>query len=567
MSKNASYTFKLAETLDEVEQVHRLTYQTFVRELGQYTDDDSGRFVDKFDHKNRYFIGSQNGEVAGMLCAHDQPPFSIASRLPDPSVLTASGSRPLEVRLLAVKPEHRRGSLFAGLAEALFRFAKEQGYTHLLISGVVEQVTLYEHLGFRCLGPAVPCGATAFVPMSIEVAKLEARHAISLRRWTRRQSRTKNIPMVSLLPGPVPLSVAVQHALAEPPLYHRDHEFIDLFAGVRNSLGRLVGGRDVAMMVGSGTLANDTVAAVLAALPSKRNGLVLVNGEFGERLVRQAQRFGLKPRVLRWAWGEPWNLDAINTALRDTQPGDWVWGTHLETSTGVLNDLPGLLSLCRPRGLRVCVDAISSCGAVPLNLSQTFLATGTSGKSLGAVAGLAFVFADERELRDLDRERLPTYLDLPAALAQPGSRFTVPSLLVKSLAAALDAYADLRAPSRYEHYRALSAHLRAGLRSAGIAPLADERIACPIVTTFRPPAPLSAAEFLERCANLGFQIGGQSEYLASRGLVQVATMGETLQTDLDRFLECCVGPQSSNGRFAREQQFRVRSEVSSPVMH
>ncbi len=539
MSTTSSYTFKLAETSGEIEQVHRLTYQTFVRELGQYSDDGSGRFVDKFDHKNRYFIGSHHDEVVGMLCVHDQPPFSIASRLPDPGVLTAPGSRPLEVRLLAVKPEHRHGALFAGLVEALFRYAKEHDYSHLWISGVVEQAPLYEHLGFRRMGPAVPCGAAAFVPMSIEVAKLESRHAISLRRWTRRQSPPKNT-MVSLLPGPVPLSDEVRQALAEPPLYHRDHEFIDLFASVRNSLSRLVGGRDVAVMVGSGTLANDTVAAVLAALPSQPQGWVLVNGEFGERLVRQAQRFDLNPRVLRWEWGQPWDLDAIDAALRDSQPGDWVWCAHLETSTGVLNDLAGLQSQCRARGLRVCVDAISSCGAVPLDLSQTFLATGTSGKSLGAVAGLAFVFADEYELRAIDRNRLPTYLDLPAALAVPGSRFTVPSPLVKSLATALDAYAGDRAPLRYESYRALSAILRAGLRRLGVTPLADEQFACPIVTTFRPPARHSAAEFLEHCTNIGFQIGGQSEYLASRELVQVATMGATSRDDVDRFLELCL---------------------------
>jgi aspartate aminotransferase-like enzyme/GNAT superfamily N-acetyltransferase len=545
MSIRASYTFRVAASSDEIEQVLRLNYQTFVRELGQYADDGSERLVDKFHDKNRYLVGMLNGEVVGMLCVHDRPPFSIAARLPDPSILTTPGSRPLEVRLLAIRPEHRRGSLFAGLGEMLFRFARDQGYTQLLISGVVQQVPLYEHLGFQRLGPAVPCGAAEFVPMSAEVANLEARHGISLRRWTRRQLRSHAVPTVSLLPGPVPLSAAVKHAFAEPPVYHRDHEFIDLFASVRNSLGRLVGGRDVAVLVGSGTLANDTVAAVLSALPSEPNGLVLVNGEFGERLVRQARRFGLTPRVLRWEWGEAWNLAAIKLALDSMRPGDWVWGVHLETSTGVLNDLPGLLHLCRPRGLRVCLDAMSSCGAVPLDFSQVFAAAATSGKSLGAVAGLAFVFADEHELRGLNHERVPTYLDLFAALTEPGSRFTIPSPLVKSLAAALETYLDHRAPARYEHYQTLSAHLRTGLRRAGLIPLAAERFASPVVTTFRPPVPFSAAEFLERCGHAGFQIGGQSEYLARRGLVQVATMGATARTDVDRFLDFALSTKQT----------------------
>ncbi len=537
MPTGASYQYRVAETSDEIEQVLRLNYQTFVRELGQYDDDGSERLIDKFHEKNRYLVGMLDGEVAGMLCMHDRPPFSIAARLPDPSILTRPGSRPLEVRLLAIQPEHRRGALFAGLIETLLRFAREQSYTHLLISGVVEQVPLYEHLGFQRLGPAVSCGAAAFVPMSVEVAKLETRHALALRRWTRRQSRSHEVPVVSLLPGPVPLSAEVKRALAEPPIYHRDPEFLDLFTSVRNSLSRLVGGRVVAVLVGSGTLANDAVAAVLSALPAEPNGLVLVNGEFGERLVRQARRFGLTPRVLSWEWGDPWNLDEINLALAALRPGDWVWGVHLETSTGVLNDLPGLLRLCQSRGLRVCLDAMSSCGAVPLDLTQVFLATATCGKSLGAVAGLAFVFADERELRDVNHDRLPTSLDLVAALAAPGTRFTVPSPLVKSLAAALESYAEHRAAAHFEHYQTLGTRLRAGLRRVGLIPLAAEQFANPVVTTFRPPASFTASQFLERCARAGFQIGGQSEYLARRGLVQVATMGATTHTEVNRFLE------------------------------
>ena len=64
---------------------------------------------------------------------------------------------------------------------------------------------------------------------------------------------------------------------------------------------------------------------------------MLANGEFGERLVRQASCAGLKYRELRFGWGDAWNFRAIERAIERTPT--WIWVVHLETSTGVLNDL------------------------------------------------------------------------------------------------------------------------------------------------------------------------------------------------------------------------------------
>src|SRR5205807_1540327 len=113
-----------------------------------------------------------------------------------------------------------------------------------------------------------------------------------------------------------------------------------------------------AILNGSGTLANEAVAATLAATAGAGRGVLLVNGEFGQRLARQATRFGLVPRHLTWPWGEPWDLDAVDATLAAEPPGSWVWGVHQESSTGVLNDLPGLVQVARRRGVRVCMDCI-----------------------------------------------------------------------------------------------------------------------------------------------------------------------------------------------------------------
>ena len=129
---------------------------------------------------------------------------------------------------------------------------------------------------------------------------------------------------VCLLPGPVALSERVQAALREPVLYHRGDDFLPLFRRVRDRLAGLVG-KPTAVFVGSGTLANDAVAATLAAEAragrGPADGLVLVGGEFGGRLLKQARRWGLRPRVLSWDWGRPWDLAEVESALRACPPG------------------------------------------------------------------------------------------------------------------------------------------------------------------------------------------------------------------------------------------------------
>src|SRR4051812_7453401 len=70
------YLLKVAETAEEVEQVHRLNYRTFVREIPQHADQGDGRLVDKFHDRNVYFIAIREGRVVGMVSAHGGPKFS-----------------------------------------------------------------------------------------------------------------------------------------------------------------------------------------------------------------------------------------------------------------------------------------------------------------------------------------------------------------------------------------------------------------------------------------------------------------------------------------------------------
>src|SRR5690606_31544057 len=111
-------------------------------------------------------------------------------------------------------------------------------------------------------------------------------------------------------------------------------------------LTKLTNSRYVQVLHGTGTLANDVIAAQLSLLNGK--GLILVNGEFGKRLVDHAQRMGLDFDTLETDWGNSFKKEEITTSL-SAAPYEWVCAGHCETSTGIKNDIVLITVLCKVR--------------------------------------------------------------------------------------------------------------------------------------------------------------------------------------------------------------------------
>lgn len=524
--------FKQADTASEFDQIHSLNYRTFAEEIREYSPDGSGRLVDRFHDRNIYYIAVEDGRVLGMVAANDQPPFSIESRLPDASVLRALGGPLLEVRLLALDPDCRNRMILGRLLWELYCHARARRYSHLVISGITDKAEMYRRIGFRALGPAMATGAASFIPMALSLENPTAHMAQYTDSYLARQARSASPATISLQPGPVEIDPAVRQAFIRRPVSHRSAEFIHAYEKARAILATLSGGMKVAVLTGSGTTANDSVAIHLRGAFADAPGLVLVNGEFGERLAGQAARAGLQFRALRWRWGQPWDLDEVANAMNRRTA--WVWAVHLETSTGVLNRLPELISLASSRGVRVAADCVSSLCAVPLPSHGLWMSSGVSGKAVGAYAGLSFVFASAGALEQVRGVEVPASLDVSGAMTQAGPRFTVASSLLFALESALDPYATPeQARQRFARQEDLGRQVRSQLRRIDIQPIASESDAAPCVTSFIDPGD----GFVQKCRRAGFELGAESGYLRDRGWVQIATMGAVDSADLDRLFK------------------------------
>src|SRR5262249_30866710 len=105
----------------------------------------------------------------------------------------------------------------------------------------------------------------------------------------------------------------VRRAFETAPESHRADAFTKDFDATKELLCELVRARKVELFLGSGTLANDVIGGQLSL--EKGRGLVLTNGEFGERLVDHARRFALDFELLEFPWGEGLDLTAVRQAL------------------------------------------------------------------------------------------------------------------------------------------------------------------------------------------------------------------------------------------------------------
>lgn len=320
----------------------------------------------------------------------------------------------------------------------------------------------------------------------------------------------------NFLTGPVELHADVRAAFRNAPVSHRDAGFRGSLRRTRAALCRLVNAPCVALLVGSGTLANDAVAAQLT---DAGHGLILVNGEFGGRLVDHARRMRLRFETEECDWGAPFDWHRLARRVMQVRPA-WIWAVLAETSTGVLNPLDELHALAARAGADLCVDAISAIGLIEVDLRGVRFATAVSGKGLAAFPGLAAVFHDGRLSTSA---HIPRYLDLAYHEAMDGVPFTHSSNLLAALERSL-AVTDWK--SKYAFVADESRRLRAALRAVGLPPLAEEPHAAPGIVTLEIPASKRASDVAAELERRHVLVAHQSGYLQVRNWLQVCLMGQ-----------------------------------------
>ena len=472
--------------------------------------------MDKFHAENTYLICLSGRKLAGMLAVRGHRPFSLDQKLEKLDSFLPAGRKICEIRLLAVEKKFRGAQVLQGILALLWQHGVEKGYDLAIISGTTRQFKLYQHLGFVPFGPVVGTGDAQFQPMYVTLETFETTAREFLRSSPARAFQPS---AVNFLPGPVAVRREVRRAFEQAPESHRADAFLKDFQAAKQVLCELVQARHVELFLGSGTLANDVVAGQLSLEGTP--GLVLSNGEFGERLVDHARRFDLAFNLLEFPWGQPLDLAAVRSQLERARRPGWLWCTHCETSTGVLTDARRLTALCAEFQVKLCLDCISSVGTLPVDLTGVWLASGASGKGLRSYPGVSMVFYHHAVVPS--SKGLPRYLDLGSYAAQERVPFTFSSNLLHALHAAVR---RVRWDERFADLGELSAWLRPRLRELGFDLVGDGATTSPAVVTIALPGALNSVRIGQLMHDAGYLISYNSDYLRQRNWIQVCLIGE-----------------------------------------
>jgi 2-aminoethylphosphonate-pyruvate transaminase len=294
-------------------------------------------------------------------------------------------------------------------------------------------------------------------------------------------------------PGPLTTDPRVRQAMGAD-WGSRDAGFIALTAELRRRLLEVAGGptRHVAVpLQGSGTFMLEAAVGTLVGRDDRL--LVLVNGAYGRRMASLARRLGLDTVTLDHADHEAVDVARLSAALAADARISHVSLVHCETTTGLLNPLEAVAAAVRQAGRVLIVDAMSSFGALPLDLTATPVAAvlASSNKCLEGPPGIGFALID-RPFLEAAADRNPSMsLDLHAQWrgfeADGQWRFTPPVQVVAGLVEALRLLQDEGGPAaRLVRYQRRFDRLAAGLEELGYSLYLDRALQAPIIATFRP---------------------------------------------------------------------------------
>lgn len=303
---------------------------------------------------------------------------------------------------------------------------------------------------------------------------------------------------ILLTPGPLTTSESVKQAMMRD-WGSRDTGFIALTARVREALVKVAGADpktgtySCVPIQGSGTFAVE--ATIDTLVPRAAGLLVLANGAYGERIAKIAERLGRRIHIYRTEEHEPPPAVDVEKLLTDDPTLTHVIMVHCETTAGILNPLAEIAEVARRNGRALFVDAMSSFGAIPIDVVRLGLTAviASSNKCLEGVPGMGFVIAKTDALRAAAGNAISLSLDLADQwqyMEKTGQwRFTPPTHVLSALDQAITEFeAEGGVEGRGRRYAENCRVLIDGMTKLGFEPMLSHNLQAPIIVTFRTPA-------------------------------------------------------------------------------
>jgi 2-aminoethylphosphonate-pyruvate transaminase len=298
-----------------------------------------------------------------------------------------------------------------------------------------------------------------------------------------------------LTPGPLTTSRSVKHAMLAD-WGSRDAEFRQIISDIRQRLLKLANcdaGYECVIMQGSGTFAIE--AALGSFCPADETlTLVVANGAYGDRAAQILERLGRPYVKIDKGDSTTPTVEDVATMLDADKSISHVWIIHCETTSGIVNPIADIAQAVKQRGRVFMVDAMSSFGAIALDMKAADMdvMVSSSNKCIEGVPGFSYVLVKRGLLEASKGVCHSVVLDLfeqwRGLNANGQFRFTPPTHALVAFHQALKEHEQQGGVAgRGNRYTRNAQVLVKGMRDMGFSTLLSDNEAGPIIQTFLTP--------------------------------------------------------------------------------
>jgi 2-aminoethylphosphonate-pyruvate transaminase len=377
-------------------------------------------------------------------------------------------------------------------------------------------------------------------------------------------------PALLFTPGPLTTSADTKSAM-QRDWGSRDAEFVAMNARVRDTLLALANATDEHVCVpmqGSGTFAVEATLGTL--IGSNDHLLICINGAYGKRMATMLTVHGRRFSTLEWSEDQPVDANSLDDALASDSSITHVAVVHCETTSGVLNPIETIASVCAKHQRSLLIDAMSSFGALPIDATAIRFDAlmASSNKCLEGVPGLGFAIVRRSVLEAAAGNSPSLSLDLHGqwqGLENNGQwRFTPPTHVIAALDSALGSHAaEGGVAGRGARYQANCDRLVAGMQALGFEPLLPSDLQAPIIVTFHMPSDPAFVfeDFYAALAERDFLIYPGKLTVADS--FRVGCIGQLHSKDIDAMLDATAQVLTSMGIKQRGRAARTDHSAST----
>ena len=358
---------------------------------------------------------------------------------------------------------------------------------------------------------------------------------------------------ILLNPGPATTSDTVKFAQVVPDICPREKEFGDVMEFVSKELTNFVGSNDkytTVLFGGSGTA---SVEAILSSVVADGTILIINNGAYGKRMCEIAEIYNLNYIEFNSSPIEEISLIELEETIKthnlesirsDKTPISHIAVIHHETTTGILNDIKSIGSICEKYKIDMIVDAMSSFAGIPIKMDEMnikYLAS-SSNKCIQGMAGISFVIANKESLEKTKNIKprnlyLNIYKQYSYFKDNYQMRFTPPVQVLYALKQAIVEAKEETIENRYKRYKDCCKILWDGLDKLKLKKLVNEKASSMLLTSIIEPKikGYNFDDLHEYLYNKGFTI--YPGKVSSENTFRIANIGKIYPDDMNKFIK------------------------------